>query len=238
MRAIGALLLVLTFAAPAAAQEVDSAADAEAHARFEAGRAAMAAGRPEDALADFSRAYELSSRPELLYNIGVAADRVRRDDEALASFERYLAEMPPEQVQNRAEVEGRIAVLREAIAARTSTTSTSTAPPPASSPGSVSVPAIALLVTGGVVAVGGAVTLGVGVSERARVEGAPGDASWADYAGSAERAPLLEGVGGAALGVGVALAATGVVLLLVDHPDQPSVAVLPFGAGAQLVAQW
>lgn len=238
MRAIGALLFVLTFAAPAAAQQVDSAADAEAHARFEAGRAAMAAGRPEDALADFSRAYELSARPELLYNLGVAADRLRRDDEALAWFERYLAEMPPDGAQNRAEVEGRIAVLREAIATRTSTPPTSTTPPPASSSGSVSVPAIALLVAGGVMAVGGGITLGVGVSERARVEGAPDDASWSEYAGSAERAPILEGVGGAALGVGVALAATGVVLLLVDPPDQPSVALLPFGAGAQLVARW
>lgn len=93
-----------------------SAADEEARARFESGRLAFAAGRYADALSDFRRAYELSQRPVLLYNIGVAADRLRRDQEALEAFERYLREV--EAPDNRAEVEARVVVLREQLAAR------------------------------------------------------------------------------------------------------------------------
>lgn len=219
------LLVVLGLAGTAAAQEVDAAADAEARARFEAGRAAMAAGRIEDALTDFGRAYELSHRPELLYNVGIAADRLRRDEEALAAFERYLAEMPPD-VENRAEVESRIAILRETIAAEETAAPVGERGP--------STAGIALAITGGVLTVGGAVLLGVGVSERLRVENAPERAPWADYAGSAERAPIFEGVGAAAMGVGLALAATGVVLLVTDGGSAGEVAVLPFGAGAQV----
>lgn len=224
-----------------AAQEVDLA-DSEARSRFEAGRAAMAAGRTEDALADFRRAYELSHRPALLYNIGVAADRLRHDDEALEAFEAYLAAMPAEEITNRAEVESRLVVLRETIASRTRgedtrEEDTRSDAPPATSAG-VSVPGVALLVSGGVLAIGGAVLLGVGASERARVANATMGAPWSDYAGSAEIAPILEGSGGAALGVGAALAVTGAVLLAVDGPHESQVAVLPFGAGAQVVGRW
>ena len=223
-----------------AAQEVDLA-DTEARSRFEAGRAAMAAGRTEDALADFRRAYELSHRPALLYNIGVAADRLRHDDEALEAFEAYLAAMPAEEISNRAEVESRLVVLRETIAARTRGEDTreedTRSDAPATSAG-VSVPGIALLVSGGVLAIGGAVLVGVGASERARVANATMGAPWSDYAGSAEIAPILEGTGGAALGVGAALAVTGAVLLAIDGPHESQVAVLPFGAGAQVVGRW
>jgi tetratricopeptide (TPR) repeat protein len=232
MRWLWAVFLVLAFATSAAAQaQVDEAADAEAQARFAAGRAAMAAGRAEDALADFQRAYELSHRPALLYNMGVAADRLRRDEEALAAFEQYLEVMPPDAVINRAEVESRIEVLRRTIAERTA--ATVVAPDHGAS-----VPGIALVVSGGAVAVAGAVLVGVGASERSRVENAPGGAAWAEYAGSAESAPILEGSGAAALGVGVALAATGAVLLAIEAPGERAVAVLPFGAGAQVVGRW
>lgn len=224
-------------AARGRAQDAVERADAEARSRFEAGRAAMAAGRTEDALVDFRRAYELSHRPALLYNIGVAADRLRRDDEALEAFEAYLASMPASDVTNRAEVEGRITVLRETIAARTAREGPGPLEAPPTTP-SVSVPAVALLVSGGVLVVGGAVLLGVGASERARVANATLGAPWSDYATSAETAPILEGVGGATLGVGAALAVTGAVLLATDAPHERQVAVLPFGAGAQVVGRW
>ncbi len=232
MRWIVPLLLVLTVTARAGAQDADELADSEARARFEAGRTAMTAGRPEDALVDFQRAYELSHRPELLYNVGIAADRLRRDDDALAAFERYLAEMPPDQLTNRAEVESRVETLRQTIAARVAS-----APPPARGP---SVPGIVLIVSGGLVAIGGAISLGVGVSERARVENAPPLATWSDYASSAESAPILEGVGGGGLALGVALLATGVAWMVLDASVEGTgaVAIRPFGTGVQLVGQW
>lgn len=88
-------------------------AEREARTRFESGRLAFADGRFEDALHDFRRAYELSPRPRLLYNIGQAADRLRRSAEALEAFEQYLTRSP--EAENRRDVEARIRVLRQEI---------------------------------------------------------------------------------------------------------------------------
>ena len=98
------------------AEALDPARDAEAHARFEAGRIAYAAARYEDALADFEDAYALSERPELLYNIAQCHDRLRHDAEAIVALERYLAAVP--EATNRVEVETRVAALRDAEARR------------------------------------------------------------------------------------------------------------------------
>ncbi|MCS6800144.1 MAG: hypothetical protein NZ898_16760 [Myxococcota bacterium] len=104
-----------TTTAPAtAAPDEASRSDAEARAVFVRGREAYERGDFETALASFRRAYELSGRPALLFNVGQAADRLRRDREALEAFEAYLAAVPD--AGNRAEVEARIRVLREQIA--------------------------------------------------------------------------------------------------------------------------
>jgi tetratricopeptide (TPR) repeat protein len=99
--------------AQAQAQAGSSGKDKAARELFNAGRAAYDEGLYEDALASFRRAYELSKRPALLFNIGQAADRARRDREALDAFEQYLLEVPA--ADNRAFVEGRIAVLKKAL---------------------------------------------------------------------------------------------------------------------------
>jgi tetratricopeptide (TPR) repeat protein len=99
--------------ADAQAAPEDSARDVEARALFEAGRAAFLDGRHEDALQSFQRAYELSGRPVLLFNIAASLDRLRRNEEALELFGRYLTEVPD--AENRAEVEGRMRALRTAI---------------------------------------------------------------------------------------------------------------------------
>lgn len=113
-----ALALVLVTPAVALGQrQASDSRDTEARSLFEAGRSAFQDGRFEDARVDFSRAYELSGRPELLYNLASAEDRLRDDAAALEHFEAYLREVPD--ASNRAEVEGRIAVLRSAVAART-----------------------------------------------------------------------------------------------------------------------
>jgi tetratricopeptide (TPR) repeat protein len=121
--------LLVTLASPASAQRgrprhsvpaPDTAAsapsvdprEAEARSLFEAGRRAFTDGRFEDALERFRQSYELSGRAELLFNIGQAADRLRRDRDALAAFEQYLAALP--RATNRREVESRILVLRAA----------------------------------------------------------------------------------------------------------------------------
>jgi tetratricopeptide (TPR) repeat protein len=112
------LVLVLVYAVPslgiAQAPVAEESRDREARAIYEAAVVAFDEGRFEDALRLFRRAYELSERAELLYNVGTAADRLRRNEEALEAFEAYLAQRPD--ADNRANVEARVAVLRRAIA--------------------------------------------------------------------------------------------------------------------------
>ncbi len=137
MRArLGALLFFLISSGPGSAiaqstepppEEPDPASaarDAEGRGLFEAGRAAFADGRYEDALDYFDRAYALTHRPELLYNIGSANDRLRRDAAALVAFEEYVRVLPT--AANVREVEARMRVLRESLAAA----SPATPPPP------------------------------------------------------------------------------------------------------------
>ena len=83
---------------------------------FERGRFAFEEADYETALAYFRHAYELSRRAELQYNIGVAADRLQREEEALEAFERYLAET--EKPTRAAEVRQRIDALERSIAER------------------------------------------------------------------------------------------------------------------------
>jgi hypothetical protein len=98
-------------AAQAAAADPQSESVGRAH--FEAGRDAFSDGRFGAALDEFKQAYELTHRPALLYNIGTSADRLRHDREALEAFELYLVKVPTP--PNLAEIQGRIAVLRETV---------------------------------------------------------------------------------------------------------------------------
>jgi uncharacterized protein HemY len=117
---LAAVLVVGFVVRPVAAQPPTADAahepterDREARALYEAAVVAFDEGRFEDALRLFRRSYELSERPELLYNVGTAADRLRRNEEALEAFEAYLAARP--EADNRANVEARVVVLRQAI---------------------------------------------------------------------------------------------------------------------------
>jgi tetratricopeptide (TPR) repeat protein len=95
---------------------VTAGEDAEARSLFEAGSTAYAEGRYENALDYFKRSYRLSNRPKLLYNIGSAADKLRRDREALFALKEYLVQVPD--APNRPEVENRIQALQKVIESR------------------------------------------------------------------------------------------------------------------------
>jgi tetratricopeptide (TPR) repeat protein len=220
--------------APAGGGEDSNAApaggeDAEARSLFEAGRTAYDEGRYDNALRYFQQAYELSGRPELLFNVGSAADRLRRDDEALAAFEAYLEARPG--ADNRRAVEARIAVLREEVSeasAETDSVPSSTA----TTSGSGAAPWI-LVVGGGIVAASGGVLLGLAASDKAAVENAERPSEWADFEARADRVPVLSAAGAIALGVGVALAAVGLVWALGDDGEDPAVTVTPTGVAVR-----
>ncbi len=102
--------------------EADPAtSEEEARSLFRAGQLAFDDGRFDDALTFFERAHTRSGRAELLYNVGLAADRLRRDERALEAFVGYLEATPD--TPHRRQVEGRIAGLRAAIAENVTTES-------------------------------------------------------------------------------------------------------------------
>jgi len=115
--AAAALLIGLICAVPALAQETPD--DAAAREYFERGRAAFEQADYEGALVFFRHAYRLSGRPALQYNIGVAADRLQREQEALEAFQHYLEET--ESPTREGEVRGRIEALQESIAEKEAT---------------------------------------------------------------------------------------------------------------------
>jgi tetratricopeptide (TPR) repeat protein len=100
--------------APAAAQTKSEKAATDARARelFAKGDAAYAEGRYEEALAAFQEAHDLSNRPQLLFNISNAFERLGRHAEALDALEKYLASG---KARDRDVVQKRIASLKKRV---------------------------------------------------------------------------------------------------------------------------
>jgi tetratricopeptide (TPR) repeat protein len=98
----------------ARAQEGATAEDRQARSAFQAGREAFDAGRWEEALGHFEKAYELSPRPMLLYNIAKAQDNLGQLREARATYKRFLAAVPD--ASNRGAVERRVSELDVEVA--------------------------------------------------------------------------------------------------------------------------
>jgi tetratricopeptide (TPR) repeat protein len=105
--------VVLAQSVPASSE---AANDNVARGLFQAGTSAYEAGNYKDALQFYEQAYERSPRPQLLYNIGQAADRLREDNKALWAFRAYLANAP--NAENRAAVQQRVDALEGAREAR------------------------------------------------------------------------------------------------------------------------
>jgi len=102
--AVFALCLV---AGPAAAQE-----DA-GRIHFQAGAADYETGDYEPALREFLRAYELSQRPELFYNIAISYQQLGDLEHAIEYLGRYLAEV--ENLPNRTALERRMQNLQRRL---------------------------------------------------------------------------------------------------------------------------
>lgn len=99
--------LVSTASLNAVAAQGAASEDAEAKALFEAGREAFDAGKYETALVRWKEAHTLSRRPALLYNIGLAHDRLRQDAAAIEAFEAFVSALPddPRTPDARARIE-------------------------------------------------------------------------------------------------------------------------------------
>ena len=180
----------------------------------------------QTALARFQQAYVLTRRPELLVNVGASFQQLGRRDDAIATYRQYLATMPDP--PNRAEIEARIAQLQAMPAAA----------PVVTPPGGVVAPSAPLwpwvaLGAGAALAVGGAVMLAVpgdpGADRSIATEG--------EYNRAVESRTMITTAGGVLVGVGAAVAAVGVVgLLLRPTPARVGLRVVgaPLAQGALL----
>ena len=82
---------------------------------FQQGRDAYADGDDKLAIASFERAHRLSPRAELLFDIGVVADRMRDDERAVAAFRGFVSALPdvPEAALAKKRIERLEQALRE-----------------------------------------------------------------------------------------------------------------------------
>lgn len=214
--ALGASSLGL---ASRAAAQADQASDGAARTYFDQGRAAYEAGQFEEASRLLRRAYLLSPRFALLYNIGQAELRAGHDAQALEAFEGFLRQAPADD-ERRSEVEERARVLRAlGTTPTTTTTTTTTATPPttevtpattttapvdepvlvptrtqADSGGGDATPWI-ITGIGGAVLVTGVVLLAVGVTQADSAVNEEGPVTYASYQAQISDANTLLGVG-------------------------------------------
>ncbi|MFO0652414.1 MAG: tetratricopeptide repeat protein [Polyangiales bacterium] len=111
------IVLATAFASPAWAQTRPTrAALAEARRRFERGIALHDRGDDAAAVAELRVAWELSRRPSALYNLGIALQAMRRDEEALEAFRTVLSLDRGVSRQLRRDVRDAVATLEASLA--------------------------------------------------------------------------------------------------------------------------
>ncbi len=231
-----------------------SAADARAQSReakiaaakkaFSSGTEAYAEGDFQTALRSFKRAYELTSSPDLLYNIATVSDRMRLDEEALEAYEGYLAARPKS--ADREHVESRISVLRDAIEARKRAeldaeiearraAMEAAARVKAERPLTEHVgPGPGPWITIGVSSaslVTGAILVGLGQRDQNKIENAEPGSSFSDVQDMADRGPRRTKAGIALLSVGGAGLIVGIIWQLTGGQEKevPEVSIGPTG---------
>lgn len=220
MRALSIMFVALA-AAPALAAAQATPAPSEARIAFEQAVAAYEEGRFAEAAAQFDRCHELTQDAEVLFNAANAYDRLRQDAEALDRYRRYLALRPD--TADRAQVEARVAILEQALAAPAE-------PGPAHAPAiEVSEPMpsspVPTVIDDGAVA-GGWTLIGTGAASliagivllvlaQTDLDAVAGATRWQDVEDRYHRAPIASGLGVGGLGLGVALAAGGAIWLAI-----------------------
>lgn len=197
-----------------------------------------------EAAREFQAAWELTRRPEVLFNLGHALEDAGRDREALDAYERFDASGASG--VDRQSLLAHMASLRTRLARTATATTTTTTPPPRvtpepprvlppppPAPRSLALP-VTLLSAGGALLVTG-LALGLTVSStwsdlNARCQNRVCDPSLqSDASGAEMRATVADVLGG----VGVAAIAAGVVVLLLPQPQAsaPRVGLMCTGDG-------
>ncbi|MBI5480178.1 MAG: tetratricopeptide repeat protein, partial [Deltaproteobacteria bacterium] len=98
-RIIVVVVVVLAFAVTALAQSKHELA----RAHYKAGAAYYQRGKYVDAIREFEQSYELSRKPEILYNLAQCHDKLGQRDKVAGYLRRYLKEKP--KAEDREQVE-------------------------------------------------------------------------------------------------------------------------------------
>jgi tetratricopeptide (TPR) repeat protein len=228
-----ALVVVLPSAAPALAQPAPSSPpsgeDAKARARafVDAGLQAHERGDYDAAIAHYQQAYDLLPHPALFFNMGQAHRLAGRTAQALAMYQRYLAEVPTGALADQTRVW--IAALEAAAEPEPGPPRPAPDAPPAPAPSAAVAPGEPrtrrnrLWTYAGIGTVGaGVVTAGVGglyglralrLSDELSVTGAPYDRD------KIERGERADDIMRTLYGIGGALVVGGAALILLA-PDE------------------
>lgn len=195
--------------------------DERARLHFDAGRSYYEEGAYEQALEEFSRSYELSHRAPLLANMANCEDRLGRWTDAANHLEQYARTLQ-EGSEERRLTERRIENLRARASARQEPSATPDVAPtpatetPAGSEGLL-VPSIVLMGAGGAALIAWGVLGGLALGEESTIASGCG----ATASCTAEEVRAMDDLALGAdisLAAGLALAAVGVVLLIVEPP--------------------
>lgn len=121
---LAALSIVISASLPVSAQnqgitrieENEMGDDERAKAHFRVGQSLYDAGRFNEAAEEWQKAFDLSQRSELLYNIYVAyRDGATSNDKAVAALQRFL-ELGQMDATRRLQLEARLGAMQEALA--------------------------------------------------------------------------------------------------------------------------
>lgn len=213
---------VLAAQVPAFAQSDDE----NARLHFESGAAYFKESDYDGALREFTAAYGLSKRPELLLNIASVYERMGKLEQTIDALEKYLKAKPD--AQDKTTIETRIANLKKRLASEPppapapSATATATAapaasavptPPPAKEDAPSRAPAYIALGVGGAAAIGAVVTGLVAKSKYDDADGSCkpscGDSTVRSIESMALVSDVLTGVAIVGVGVGTVLLLTG-----------------------------
>jgi tetratricopeptide (TPR) repeat protein len=215
-------VLVLWCSSFASAQ---SDPDNEARRLFLEGDELYAQGRYEEAIERFEHSYALSGRPALLFNLANAYERLGQYASAADALRRYL-----ERADNadRATLEARLERLEERAGVNREDDGGEIADDGAAAEGGSGLATAGWVVLGigAALVAGGAICGALTLDPRARIDELCVNGVCPDEASGAlaedEAFSLLADVG---LFGGAAIAATGLVLVLVGGSDSPSVAI-------------
>jgi tetratricopeptide (TPR) repeat protein len=246
-RPLGLLLgAALALVAGEAIADNDDCKSAEGNSAWTEGNRLWNIDKPEDAIAKWETAYLLCGAPELLFNLGQASRKVKRYQDAIRYFKRWLAEDEQAEQQEREAVRAilpELVRLTEDKKTSAEQAAAPVAPPaerPASAPTTPSAPERAaepwyrdragwVLIATGVVAVsvGGALWLhGDSLYDDAQTE--PDETEVQSLIDSANTYRVL---GGVLFVVSIAVAGAGGIKLAITEPPSNEATGVAIGPG-------